>query len=122
MFKKTEAISFVDNVKSQFVNDPQKYHKFLDIMKRLKGNVCVLTFLDFILLTDHVAFCRIDPGDVVLQIAALFNGYPDLTREFNAFLPPGYRLQPRGEGVSSCIILSTPEGTTVYPRDYVRLR
>lgn len=43
---------------------------------------------------------RISPREVVLQIAALFKGYPDLAREFNVFLPPGYSLQPEGEGKS----------------------
>jgi len=100
---RTEAVSFVDNVKSQFEHDPRKYQRFLDIMKDLKGNV-------------------IGPGDVVLQIAALLNGYPDLAKEFNSFLPKGYRLQPFMEGKTSYMILNTPEGTTVYPRDYVRQR
>ncbi|KAF9525752.1 paired amphipathic helix [Crepidotus variabilis] len=96
-----EAVSFVDNVRYSFEQDPGKYDRFLDIMKDLKANV-------------------IDPGDVIVQIAALFNGHPSLAREFNAFLPPGYRLHPTGEGPSSCIILYTPEGNTVYPRDYAR--
>lgn len=64
----------------------------------------------------------IGPSEVILQIAALFNGYPDLAREFNAFLPPGYLLHPRGEGKASHILLSTPEGTTIWPHDYVRQR
>ena len=66
--------------------------------------------------------CSIGPGDVVLQIAALFNGYPKLAKEFNVFLPQGYNLQPFGEGKASYMILNTPDGTTVYPRDYVRQR
>ena len=66
--------------------------------------------------------CRIDPTEVLLEIAALFNGFPDLTMGFNAFLPPGYLLDARGEGKTSHILLSTPEGTTIWPGDYVAAR
>jgi paired amphipathic helix protein Sin3a len=42
MLNRREAISFVDNVKLQFEDDPEKYDRFLDIMRDLKGNVCVI--------------------------------------------------------------------------------
>jgi paired amphipathic helix protein Sin3a len=120
MLNRTEAVSFVDNVKSQFENDPRKYERFLGIMRDLKGNMYVaLMFWSFFFPIDaYLSYSSIGPGEVILQIAALFNGYPDLAREFNAFLPPGYLLHPRGEGKTSHILLSTPEGTTIWPQDY----
>jgi len=56
-----------------------------------------------------VLHTRIHPREVVLQIAMLFDGYPDLAQEFNVFLPPGYTLQPQGEGKASHTLLRTPE-------------
>jgi hypothetical protein len=48
MLNRTEAVSFVDNVKSQFENDPRKYERFLGIMRDLKGNMYVaLMFWSF---------------------------------------------------------------------------
>ena len=39
MRKRAEAVSFVDNVKSEFANDPEKYEQFLEIMRDLKADV-----------------------------------------------------------------------------------
>jgi len=47
MFNRGEAISFVDHVKSQFEDDPEKYERFLGIMRDLKENVYVLFLLCF---------------------------------------------------------------------------
>ena len=58
----------------------------------------------------------------MIRICELFVGYPSLVNEFNAFLPNGYFLVPsaiREEG-DPYITLKTPEGETVYPRDYTR--
>lgn len=51
-------------------------------------------------------------------------GYPTLVKEFNAFLPNGYRLEPSDltGGDEAYITLNTPDGVTVYPRDYPRNR
>lgn len=45
MLNRTEAVSFIDNVKSQFNHDTRKYERFLDIMRDLKGNVYVVFIL-----------------------------------------------------------------------------
>ena len=128
MSKRTEAFSFLDKVQSQFENDPQKYEEFVDIMRDLQGDVYVSFFLrltilhTFLLSTQHFFLfprCRIDPREVLLQIAALFNGYPDLVVEFNAFLPKGYRLQPEGMGKKSHILLIMPGETKIWPPNYV---
>lgn len=56
---------------------------------------------------------------MVVKICELLVGYPSLVKEFNAFLPRGYFLEPSEEG-EAYITLNTPEGVTVYPRDYTR--
>lgn len=93
-----DAVIFVDKVKSQF---PEKYDRFLDIMRDLKDNVyvffCFCSPLLYALRPDIFILHRIRPSEVVLQIEVLFDGYPDLARDFNVFLPPGYMLQPHGE-------------------------
>ncbi|KAF9521900.1 paired amphipathic helix [Crepidotus variabilis] len=95
------AVNFLDNIKLQCENDPSKYSDFLSIMKAYKKR-------------------RISNDEVVLRICELFNGYPSLIREFNSFLPPGYVLEPSSarEESEPYITLNTPEGVTVYPRDY----
>ena len=123
MLNRREAISFVDHVKSQFEDDPDKYDTFLDIMRDLKGNVYVIVPFDIqVHLTDLLLWrISIGPSKVLLRIATLFNGHPDLALEFNTFLPPGYRLHPEGEGEESHISLSTPKDGG-WPRDDVTVR
>ena len=123
MLNRKEAVSFVENVQTEFEDDPGKYEKFLDIMWDLKGDVYVVfSHPPFSSCLTNFSTTSIGPSEVLVRIAALFNGYPDLAREFNAFLPPGYLLHPKGEGKSSHILLTTPEGTTVWPRDHVGVR
>ena len=38
----TDALSYLDNVKQQFSDQPDVYNKFLDIMKEFKSSLCVL--------------------------------------------------------------------------------
>lgn len=66
-------------------------------------------------------FTRLSDSDVVIRICELLVGYPSLVKEFNAFLPNGYSLVPSDmpEEGDPYITLKTPEGETVYPRDYV---
>jgi len=98
-----EALSFVDHIRLQFENEPTRYDDFITTMKAYKK-------------------LRINDLETVIRICELFVGYPTLIKEFNTFLPNGYRLQPSDptEGDEAYITLNTPDGVTVYPRDYPR--
>uniref|UniRef100_A0A8B9H5S0 Paired amphipathic helix protein Sin3b n=1 Tax=Astyanax mexicanus TaxID=7994 RepID=A0A8B9H5S0_ASTMX len=69
-----DALSYLDQVKIRFVNEPGIYNKFLDIMKEFKSQ-------------------SIDTPGVINRVSQLFHGHPDLVLGFNAFLPPGYRIE-----------------------------
>uniref|UniRef100_A0AAQ6AKZ8 Paired amphipathic helix protein Sin3b n=1 Tax=Amphiprion ocellaris TaxID=80972 RepID=A0AAQ6AKZ8_AMPOC len=79
------ALSYLDQVKIRFANDPGIYNKFLDIMKEFKSQ-------------------SIDTPGVINRVSQLFHGHPDLVLGFNAFLPPGYRIEVPKNGMS----LTTP--------------
>ena len=72
--KVEDALSYLDQVKYKFGNQPQVYNDFLDIMKEFK-------------------FKRIDTAGVVTQVSQLFNGYPELISGLNIFLPPGHKME-----------------------------
>uniref|UniRef100_A0A8C4HQL6 Paired amphipathic helix protein Sin3b n=1 Tax=Dicentrarchus labrax TaxID=13489 RepID=A0A8C4HQL6_DICLA len=61
--------------------DPGIYNKFLDIMKEFKSQ-------------------SIDTPGVINRVSQLFHGHPDLVLGFNAFLPPGYRIEVPKNGVA----------------------
>ena len=68
------ALSYIDLVKYKFDNQPQIYNNFLDILKEFKSE-------------------SIDAAGVVIQVSQLFNGYPELIKGFNIFLPPGHKME-----------------------------
>uniref|UniRef100_A0A8C5HNY3 Paired amphipathic helix protein Sin3a n=1 Tax=Gouania willdenowi TaxID=441366 RepID=A0A8C5HNY3_GOUWI len=70
-----DALSYLDQVKLQFGNQPQVYNDFLDIMKEFKSQ-------------------SIDTPGVINRVSQLFKGHPDLIMGFNTFLPPGYKIEP----------------------------
>uniref|UniRef100_A0A671YVF9 Paired amphipathic helix protein Sin3b n=1 Tax=Sparus aurata TaxID=8175 RepID=A0A671YVF9_SPAAU len=76
-----DALSYLDQVKIRFANDPGIYNKFLDIMKEFKSQ-------------------SIDTPGVINRVSQLFHGHPDLVLGFNAFLPPGYRIEVPRNGVA----------------------
>uniref|UniRef100_A0A6Q2XC52 Paired amphipathic helix protein Sin3b n=1 Tax=Esox lucius TaxID=8010 RepID=A0A6Q2XC52_ESOLU len=82
--KVEDALSYLDQVKIRFGNDPGIYNKFLDIMKEFKSQ-------------------SIDTPGVINRVSQLFHGHPDLVLGFNAFLPPGYRIEipKNGVGITS---------------------
>ncbi|KAG6335085.1 hypothetical protein ID866_3994 [Astraeus odoratus] len=90
----SDALSYLDAVKSHFQDKPDVYNNFLDIMKDFKSEV-------------------IDTPGVIERVSMLFHGNPDLIQGFNTFLPPGYRIEissdPRDPNV---ITVTTPMGTT----------
>uniref|UniRef100_A0A8C7XXM3 Paired amphipathic helix protein Sin3b n=1 Tax=Oryzias sinensis TaxID=183150 RepID=A0A8C7XXM3_9TELE len=80
-------------VKIRFANDPGIYNKFLDIMKEFKSQ-------------------SIDTPGVINRVSQLFHGHPDLVLGFNAFLPPGYRIEIPKNGVA---FLQSPFSAQVSP-------
>ncbi|XP_034392021.1 paired amphipathic helix protein Sin3a-like [Cyclopterus lumpus] len=72
--KVEDALSYLDQVKLQFGNQPQVYNDFLDIMKEFKSQ-------------------SIDTLGVISRVSQLFRGHPDLIMGFNTFLPPGYKIE-----------------------------
>lgn len=79
--KVEDALSYLDQVKNRFANDPGIYNKFLDIMKEFKSQ-------------------SIDTPGVINRVSQLFHGHPDLVLGFNAFLPPGYRIEVPKNGMA----------------------
>uniref|UniRef100_A0A673B9P7 Paired amphipathic helix protein Sin3b n=1 Tax=Sphaeramia orbicularis TaxID=375764 RepID=A0A673B9P7_9TELE len=79
--KVEDALSYLDQVKIRFANDPGIYNKFLDIMKEFKSQ-------------------SIDTPGVINRVSQLFHGHPDLVLGFNAFLPPGYRIEVPKNGMA----------------------
>lgn len=72
--KVENALSYLDEVKIQFKNQPEVYNEFLDIMKEFKSQ-------------------SMDTLSVIHQVSTLFKGYPHLILGFNSFLPPGYKIR-----------------------------
>ncbi|XP_058494449.1 paired amphipathic helix protein Sin3b [Solea solea] len=91
--KVEDALSYLDQVKIRFANDPGIYNKFLDIMKEFKSQ-------------------SIDTPGVINRVSQLFYGHPDLVLGFNAFLPPGYRIEVPKNGMA---FLQSPFSTQVSP-------
>uniref|UniRef100_A0A8C7GX66 Paired amphipathic helix protein Sin3b n=1 Tax=Oncorhynchus kisutch TaxID=8019 RepID=A0A8C7GX66_ONCKI len=89
-----DALSYLDQVKIRFGNDPGIYNKFLDIMKEFKSQ-------------------SIDTPGVINRVSQLFHGHPDLVLGFNAFLPPGYRIEIPKNGV---VFLQSPFSTQSQPQ------
>lgn len=69
-----DALSYLDQVKIQFSEQPDVYNRFLDIMKDFKSQ-------------------SIDTLGVIERVSTLFRGHPNLVQGFNTFLPPGYKIE-----------------------------
>ncbi|KAI9845959.1 MAG: Transcriptional regulatory protein sin3 [Thelocarpon superellum] len=89
-----DALSYLDQVKVQFVDQPDVYNRFLDIMKDFKSQA-------------------IDTPGVIERVSTLFAGHPNLIQGFNTFLPPGYRIECGSGDDPNAIRVTTPMGTTV---------
>ena len=89
-----DALSYLDQVKVQFVEHPDVYNRFLDIMKDFKSGA-------------------IDTPGVIDRVSSLFAGNPDLIQGFNTFLPPGYRIECGTGDDPNAIRVTTPMGNTV---------
>ncbi|KAI7852149.1 hypothetical protein BDC45DRAFT_444435 [Circinella umbellata] len=89
-----DALTYLDQVKIQFSDQPEIYNKFLDIMKDFKSQA-------------------IDTPGVIERVSTLFRGHPTLISGFNTFLPPGYRIECTvDEHGRNIIKVTTPSGTT----------
>lgn len=99
--KVEDALSYLDQVKLQFGNQPQVYNDFLDIMKEFKSQ-------------------SIDTPGVINRVSNLFKGHPDLIVGFNTFLPPGYKIEVQANEINVhqpgqqtlCIPTSAPVNLT----------
>ncbi|KAI4091009.1 MAG: hypothetical protein LQ344_004390 [Seirophora lacunosa] len=89
-----DALSYLDQVKVRFVDHPDVYNRFLDIMKDFKSQT-------------------IDTPGVIERVSSLFAGHPELIQGFNTFLPPGYRIECGTRDDPNSIRVTTPMGTTV---------
>lgn len=87
-----DALSYLDQVKVRFNDQPDVYNRFLDIMKDFKSQA-------------------IDTPGVIERVSNLFNGHPALIQGFNTFLPPGYRIECGTEENPDAIRVTTPSGT-----------
>ncbi|KAK5937991.1 Transcriptional regulatory protein sin3 [Knufia obscura] len=87
-----DALSYLDQVKVRFSDQPDVYNRFLDIMKDFKSQA-------------------IDTPGVINRVSELFNGHPALIQGFNTFLPPGYRIECGTDDNPDAIRVTTPSGT-----------
>ncbi|MCJ1313047.1 Transcriptional regulatory protein sin3 [Agyrium rufum] len=87
-----DALSYLDQVKVRFVEHPDVYNRFLDIMKDFKSQA-------------------IDTPGVIVRVSELFNGHPQLIQGFNTFLPPGYRIECGTLDDPNKIRVMTPNGS-----------
>ena len=103
--KVEDALSYLDQVKYKFGNQPQVYNDFLDIMKEFKSQ-------------------SIDTPGVIARVSQLFRGHPELIVGFNTFLPPGYKIEVQcNEAVSFVFtsnvkLFSKPEKNELLPIIY----
>ncbi|KAJ1834435.1 hypothetical protein LPJ63_001970 [Coemansia sp. RSA 2711] len=89
----SDALSYLDLVKSQFQDRPEVYNQFLEIMKEFKSHV-------------------IDTPGVIERVSRLFYGSPSLIQGFNTFLPPGYRIECSDDPTEG-VRVTTPSGSII---------
>ncbi|KAH8372004.1 hypothetical protein KR093_009691 [Drosophila rubida] len=88
--KVEDALSYLDQVKYQYADQPQIYNNFLDIMKEFKSH-CIDT-----------------PG-VIERVSTLFKGHAELIYGFNMFLPPGYKIEMQHDALGFSVpVVSMP--------------
>ncbi|XP_016957323.1 paired amphipathic helix protein Sin3a isoform X1 [Drosophila biarmipes] len=91
--KVEDALSYLDQVKYQYADQPQIYNNFLDIMKEFKSH-CIDT-----------------PG-VIERVSTLFKGHTELIYGFNMFLPPGYKIEIHSDALGCSVpVVSMPSPT-----------
>ncbi|KAJ3087675.1 Transcriptional regulatory protein sin3 [Quaeritorhiza haematococci] len=93
-----DALTYLDQVKIQFMDQPEVYNRFLDIMKFFKSQ-------------------SIDTPGVIERVSTLFRGHPSLITGFNTFLPPGYRIEPTSNPLEP-VKVTTPTDPIGHPPGY----
>ncbi|TKR92907.1 hypothetical protein L596_007473 [Steinernema carpocapsae] len=88
--KVEDALTYLDQVKTQFTDRPGVYSDFLDIMKDFKSQ-------------------SIDTPGVIRRVSRLFRGRSNLIIGFNTFLPQGFIIRVQRD---HSIIIDQPDGTT----------
>ena len=89
-----DALTYLDQVKVRFQDQPEVYNKFLDIMKDFKSQA-------------------IDTPGVIDRVSTLFHGHPHLIQGFNTFLPPGYKIEAGYDNDPNSIRVTTPSGSSL---------
>ncbi|KND04341.1 uncharacterized protein SPPG_00072 [Spizellomyces punctatus DAOM BR117] len=87
-----DALSYLDQVKIRFSDQPEVYNRFLDIMKDFKSQ-------------------SLDTPGVIDRVSTLFREHPELISGFNTFLPPGYKIEP---GPNGDVKVTTPRDAPPY--------
>lgn len=70
-----DAFAYLDRVKAEFLEQPDVYNRFLQIMREFKANV-------------------IDANGVIVRVVQLFKGHKNLIQGFNSFLPRTHHIDP----------------------------
>ncbi|KFY31006.1 hypothetical protein V494_08014, partial [Pseudogymnoascus sp. VKM F-4513 (FW-928)] len=70
----SEAVSYLHQVKAQFIDQPDIYNTFAHILIDLKSRV-------------------IDYPGLASRVSELFAGHPDIIQRFNVYLPLRYRIE-----------------------------
>ncbi|GAB6032055.1 Paired amphipathic helix protein Sin3b [Chamberlinius hualienensis] len=94
--KVEDALSYLDQVKFKFGNNPQVYNDFLDIMKEFKSQ-------------------SIDTPGVIQRVSHLFKGHPELIVGFNTFLPPGYKIEIQANDQVNVCVPGSSTVTILHP-------
>ncbi|KAI9093851.1 hypothetical protein DFS34DRAFT_630591 [Phlyctochytrium arcticum] len=90
-----DALSYLDQVKIRFSDQPEVYNRFLDIMKDFKSQRPY----------------SLDTPGVIDRVSTLFREHPELISGFNTFLPPGYKIEP---GPNGDVKVTTPRDAPPY--------
>lgn len=116
--KVEDALSYLDQVKYKFGNQPQVYNDFLDIMKEFKSQSIdtpgvIQRVSNLFKVKSPISF--IFPSRILTnRFLSLFlsqkQGHPELIVGFNTFLPPGYKIevQANDQGVAFQVSVSVP--------------
>lgn len=101
--KVDDALSYLDQVRQQFSDNPDVYNDFLEVMKEFKSHTYFFVFYSF-----NLFIFSIDTQGVIRRVSRLFSGHSNLITGFNTFLPPGYEVRVSG----SLIRIIEPNGET----------
>ena len=89
-----DAISYITRIKVHYSGNPVVYNRFLEFLKEYRTNQ------------------EMDTRGYFERLTHLFIGHPALIQGFNAFLPPGYRIECGTEENPDTFRVTTPSGIT----------